>query len=334
MRKIFVFCLAVATSAGAAEYDQLYRSGAGGIAVSSVTRVPGGVAFTFADVNGSPVHPRMRVNGREASILELPQPAEPRAYEFEIEVESTSGPAGLIDLSFYPRELYAAAGNSGPGRIIVNSSTLVFGTMRTRLIRKYDEGDLAWARRRWAGDAGRAPASDTADAQRIVSSVMRQLVNSIGIPSDAPGTPRDMFERAVDGKDEVWCDQLVQITHLAMTAAGLDARVVRTGSGCNTVGELCFWTVDGHVTMEYYSREEKGWFWIDPSLGVLAVSIGETDLSLNQLTQIVGTPMERELRFRYYDARSRTVETIRASDPRIAQFLASYIRSGVKLTFD
>ena len=328
---LLVALVAFALSAAASD-DVQYRSTPEKLVLTAFEPRWDGLVLRFTDGRGKTLTPEVTVNGiRAYGVLRLPFHPEPRAYDLEMSItDSRTGAVETILLTYYPAVLYAQSGNSSKGQLIVRSSTIAIGAAPGEPF-LYLPDDLAWGRARWKTSA----ATDSARAEEIMRAVMVELHGHTGVPSDVMSSvsPREQFERAISGRDAVWCDQIAWIFQFALTSHGIPARVVRTGSDCQNVSDICLRTVEGHTTLEYFSRQDDGWLWADPTVGVLGVSVGGSPMNLRQMINALDSPMQRQLEIRCFDPASAKSRDCAISEDPMASLIRTYFRPGVRLYF-
>ena len=312
-------------------YGTFYRFRPGTISLAEIRLKDGHLDLQFATPDGQPVTPRITVNNVPASVIALPKDPEPRRYDYNINVSNVGElPGGSLRLVYFPRAIYISKGNRDePGQILIEASDIPVGRRGQISPLHHTPEDLAWARQEWPATG----ATDIERADSILIALRKKVAARIDIPSDQiAATPRQQYMQAVSGKDVVWCDQVAQMFHLGLISHGIDARLVRTGSDCRALGSNCFRLMNGHTSVEYYSRETSGWVWSDPHGGVLNANIEGTRLNLNQIIQSLDTPLEKQMRFDCFDDATGTVKRVTQEDKRI-QAYAEYLRPGVTLTF-
>jgi hypothetical protein len=280
------------------------------------------------------------INGQPApgGIVRLPQTIEPKRYDFHALIKPAGGgPEEEVDFSLYPTQLYAQGGRmKEPSYIIIHRSTVA--THRPVYVYHapaFSAADLAFARETWGG-LRTAPMSDIALAQAIERDIILRLEPHRGIPSDVMNTssPRVQFERAMSGRDRVWCGNLAAIFRFACASLGLDVRVIHTGAEYLPAGRhVKFLSLESHGTVEVFSRETKTWFWIDPTGYVLEATIDGAPLTLLQIVEGLGTPLEDRIMIATFDAKkNERVELPLAQSPAAA-FMKNYFRPSVRLKY-
>ncbi len=280
------------------------------------------------------------VNGQPApdGVIRLPRTLEPQRYDFHALIKPAgSGPEETVDFTLYPTQLYAKGGRlKEPSYVIIHKSTVAaHRPVYTYRAPVFSAADLAFARETW-GALKTAAMSDLALAQAVERDIMLRLEPHRGIPSDAmnSASPRVQFERAMSGRDRVWCGNLALIYQFACVSLGLDARVIHTGAEYLPAGRhVKFLSLESHGTVEVYSRETGTWFWIDPTGYVLAATVDGEPLTLLQVVEAVGTPLENRIVVATFDVKeNKRVELPLAQSPAAA-FMRNYFRAGVRLKY-
>ncbi len=283
---------------------------------------------------------KFTINGRPSAdgTIRLPEPIESKSYAFKALITPSGSQTGeTVEFTFYPAKLYEEKGRMSEGNyIIVHTSTVA--TRKPSYVYQapsFTPDDLAFARQTWGG-LKTARMTDIALAQAIEEDIMLRLEAHRGIPSDVMNvsSPRVQYERAAGGQDRVWCGNLAAIFQYACLSLGIDARIIHTGSDMQPVGpQVKFLTTEHHGTVEIYSRETGCWAWIDPTGRVLAATIDGAPLTLLQIVEALGTPLEDKIRVTTFDIKDKSRLTLPLDESPAAGFMKNYFRPGVLLKF-
>lgn len=280
------------------------------------------------------------INGRPSpdGAVRLPEPIEPKSYAFTAVITPAGSTAGeTVEFTFYPARLYEQKGRLSEGNyIIVHRATVA--TRKPAYVYlppSFSDDDLAFARKTWGG-LKTVPQTDIALAQAVEQDIILKLESHRGIPSDVMNvsSPRVQFERAISGRDRVWCGNLAAIFQYACLSLGLDARVIHTGADMQPVGpQVRFLTTENHGTVEVYSRDTGSWTWIDPTGRVLAATIDGAPLTLLQVVEAMATPLEDKIQVTTFDVKENRRVTLPLGQSPAAGFMKNYFRAGVRLKF-
>jgi len=280
------------------------------------------------------------INGRPSAdgTVRLPEPIEPKSYPFKAVITAAGSRAGeTVDFTFYPAKLYEEKGRMSEGNyIIVNKATVA--TRKPSYIYlppSFSAADVAFARQTW-GSLKPLDSSSLTLAQAIEEDIMLRLEPHRGIPSDVMNisSPRVQFERAAGGQDRVWCGNLAAIFQYACLSLGVDARIIHTGSDMQPVApQVKFLTTEHHGTVEVYSKETGSWAWIDPTGYVLAAEIDGAPLTLLQIVEAIGTPLEGKIMVTTFDIQEKRRVTLPLDQSPAAGFMRKYFRAGVLLKY-
>jgi hypothetical protein len=280
------------------------------------------------------------INGRASrdGLVPLPSNIEPKSYAFHALIKPAGGgTAETVDFTFYPAKLYEQKGRMSEGNyIIVHKATVA--TRKPSYIYQppsFSAADLAFARQTWGG-LKTGPQTDLALAQALAEDIMIKLEAHRGIPSDVMNvsSPRVQFERAAGGQDRVWCGNLAAIFQYACLSLGIDARVIHTGAEMQPVGpQVKFLTTENHGTVEVHSREAGSWVWVDPTGRVLAATLDGAPLTLLQIVEALGTPLEGKILVTTFDVKDKRRVTLPLDQSPAGGFMRNYFRSGVRLKF-
>ncbi len=280
------------------------------------------------------------INGQPApdGVVRLPGTIEPKSYAFHSVITPFGSDAGeVVDFTFYPSKLYEQRDRKSEGNYIIVHRATVATHKPVYVYRPPDFSaeDRDFALRTWGG-LKTAPMTDVALAQAIEEDVMLKLEACRGIPSDAMNvsSPRVQYDRVLSGRDKAWCGNLAAIFQYACVSLGLDVRVIHTGSDPVPLGErVKFFQLENHGTVEVYSRETGSWAWIDPTGYVLAATIDGAPLTLLQILEAMGTPLEDKIRVTTFDVKEKKRVTLPLSQSPAAKFMKNYFRPGVRPKF-
>lgn len=225
----------------------------------------------------------------------------------------------VISINFYPKELYAASGQTAPGYMIIQQTDLALTTTRVEdwiLLRPTAE-DVAYAKKTW-GHLFSDSRLDYHNACALARSILDDLEPHRGIPSDAMGrlSPFDQYRRVMAGKDHLWCGNIAQVFSYASNALGIPCRIIgmnRAGtSRPDGKGGPVLLLAEGHGTTEIYSDRLKAWVWIDLTFRVLGAHLREEGpINMAELYAYLNDPNRLpSLRVNVYDAKTKTAKMI------------------------
>jgi hypothetical protein len=280
------------------------------------------------------------INGQPAGdgVAHLPGIIEPKSYAFHTVITPQGGDVGeTVDFTFYPAKLYEQKGRMSEGSYIIVHKATVATHKPVYVYRAptFSADDRAFARLTWGG-LKTVPMTDLALAQAIEEDIMLKLESHRGIPSDVMNvsSPRVQYDRALSGRDRVWCGDLAVIFQYACLCSGVDARVIHTGADMVKVARrVRFLQTESHATVEVYSRETGTWAWIDPTGYVLAATLDGAPLTLLQIVEAMGTPLENRIVVTTFDVKEKRRVALPLAQSPAAGFMRNYFRSGVRLKF-
>jgi hypothetical protein len=281
-----------------------------------------------------------KINGQASrdGLARLPRNIQPKSYAFHALIKlSGSYAEETVDFTFYPAKLYEQKGRMSEGNYIIIHKATVAAHKPSYVYQtpSFTAEDLAFARQTW-GNLMTPRAGDIALAQAIAEDIVLRLEAHRGIPSDIMNTssPRVQFERAVGGRDRVWCGDLAVIFQYVCVSLGLEARVIHTGADMQQVApQVRFLQTESHATVEVYSRETRSWVWLDPTGYVLEATIDGAPLTLLHLVEALGTPLEEKIMVATFDAKAKRRLELPLSQSPAAAFIKNYFRPGVRLKY-
>ena len=220
--------------------------------------------------------------------------AKPQHITTEIQAVSASGektrPHRIV-IGYYPEEFYAASGKKSQSFVIVQYTDLALArsTVEDWIVDIPSEEDRAYAKKQW-GDLIKGYGSQYEKAQALARTIKTALKPHGGVPSDdmRQAPPFEQYERAVSGKDHVWCGNHAAIFSWACNALGIPARRIGMNHRYETDGDHVLLLAEGHSTTEIFSETLNRWIWIDLTLNVLGVYLADQDpINMAELVQFL-----------------------------------------------
>lgn len=249
-----------------------------------------------------------------------------------IQAVNTSGDTSkscVIDINFYPRELYSASGRTEPGWVIVQHTDLMLPTSRVEdwILEHPTDEEKAYAQKKW-GHLMDPNRTDDQNALALARSLMDDLDPHRGIPSDEMNRigAFAQYERVMAGNDRLWCGNIAAIFSYACNALGIPCRKI----GMNRHNPVQppegapyrFLLAEGHGTTEIFSEQLNQWVWIDLTFYILGAYLGEEGpLSMAELYHNLNAPARfARLQVVEYDPQAKTERRVHVehSDKRYA----------------
>jgi hypothetical protein len=295
-----------------------------------------GVSHFIYSVNGAPAQ---RSDSGKISIRfeDKNAPAVQRTTT-TIKAATTSGAESKsypISINFYPRELYAASGQTAPGYMIIQQTDLALTTSRVEewILHHPSPDEVAYARKTW-GRLFSPGQSDYDNVCALARSIMDDLEPHRGIPSDEMGrlSAFDQYRRVMAGKDRLWCGNIAQIFASASNALGIPCRIIgmnRAGAAQpEGKGRPVLLLAEGHGSTEIYSERLKSWIWIDLTFCILGAYLREEGLiNMAELYSYLNDPNRLpSLRLHVYDPRTRTARKVLALESEQKGALFNYFK--------
>jgi hypothetical protein len=170
-----------------------------------------------------------------------------------------------IDVNYYPRELYAKAGQTAPGYVIVKKSDIPIVSSRVSdwVVTRPSEEEVDFAvatfGKRIEGGVG-----SMEKAHRLARAIMDDLNAHRGVPSDKMRTSAfEQYRRAMAGSDFVWCGNLAGIFVQACVCFGIPARTISMMRSWSRGDAYDVLMAEGHATTEVFDEALNRWAWID-----------------------------------------------------------------------
>jgi hypothetical protein len=249
------------------------------VAIRSMERLPSGVGLRLGFVsdtkgfshflcstNGQPF--QELVNGTLLLAFEDRHSPEIQQLKTVIRSVSRSGTVSKdrhIDVNYYPRELYAKAGQTAPGYVIVKKTDIPIVSSRVSdwVGSRPSAEDVDFARatfgRRIEGGSG-----SLEKARRLARALLDDLDPHRGVPSDnMKASPFEQYRRALSGKESVWCGNLADIFVHACACFDIPARIVKMIRYESRGEAYDLLMAEGHATTEVFDEALNRWIWID-----------------------------------------------------------------------
>ena len=236
-----------------------------------------------------------------------------------------------IDIDYYPREIYTASSNTSPGYVIVKNTDLLLSSSRVEdwVLYKPNEKEKAYAKEKW-GSLVKKGNTDYENAMVITKAIIDDLETHRGTPSDEmiKKHPFTQYERALAGKDRVWCKNIAEIFVYACNSLGVPCRGILMAhqvipQTSNKVDYMVL-LAEGHGSTEIFSNNLNQWVWIDLTFYVLNAYLGEEGpINLAEFYRYLNDPARFEnLRITVYDPKTGTqkVESVLESSKKASLF--------------
>jgi hypothetical protein len=248
--------------------------------------------------------------------------------------QGSSDKTYTIDINFYPKEMYAASGQTAPGWVIVQNTDLRLSStsVDSWILQTPSPEEKTFAGEKWGYLIGEGR-SDFEGAMEIGKSLMVDLETHRGIPSDAMKdlTPFEQYERVMAGQDRGWCGNIAGMFSYACNALDIPSRVIgmnhaadqdQAGEGYRVL------LAEGHGSTEIFSRDLEQWVWIDLTFYILSAYLGEEGpINMAELYQFLNEPARlRSLNLNVFEPKSGTVSKERALDSSKLGALRNYFK--------
>jgi len=170
-----------------------------------------------------------------------------------------------IDVNYYPRELYAKAGQTAPGYVIVKKTDIPVVSSRVSdwVCSRPTAEDVQFARvtfgRRVDGGG-----TSLEKARGLARAILDDLQPHRGVPSDTMRvSPFEQYRRAMSGKDFVWCGNLADIFVHTCACFDIPARMIKMIRYWSKGEAYDLLMAEGHATTEIFDEALNRWIWID-----------------------------------------------------------------------
>jgi hypothetical protein len=277
------------------------------VAIRSMDRLPGGIGIVlelasdmagFArfeySINGAPF--REAAGGRLVIAFEDRHAPDVQTTDTRVRAVDASGRFSAdrsININYYPRELYARAGQTAPGYVIVRKTEIPVVATRVAdwIVDRPTPEDAAFAAATW-GPKIEGAATPLDKARRLARAIMEELRERRGTPSDKMNAPPfEQYRRAAAGEDRVWCSNLADIFVRASNALGVPARTVKMMRTLSKGADYDLLAAEGHSTTEIFAADLNRWVWIDLTFLMTGMELpGRGPVHMAELVRALNDP--------------------------------------------
>jgi hypothetical protein len=241
-----------------------------------------------------------------------------------------------IGVNYYPRELYAKAGQTAPGYVIVQKTDIPLALSRVEdWIIDQPAADVAFAAATW-GKTIVGAATPLEKARRLARALMDELNSHRGTPSDKMNVaPFDQYRRAMSGKDRVWCSNLADIFVHACNSLGIPARTIKLIRCWSKGTAYDLLMAEGHTTTEIFAADLNKWIWIDLTFMMMGMELpGQGPIHMAELVRALNDPDRvGGLAALVYDPGTKTEKRISVLDSPSLGSLLNYFKPDQTYTY-
>jgi hypothetical protein len=224
-----------------------------------------------------------------------------------------------IDVNYYPRELYAKAGQEAPGYVIVKKTDIpiVSSQVSDWVVSRPAAEDVEFARATF-GKRIEGGGASLEKARRLARALLDDLDSHRGVPSDKMRTsPFEQYRRAMSGKDFVWCGNLADIFIYACACFDIPARMIKMIRYWSKGEAYDLLMAEGHATTEVFDESLNRWIWIDLTFLLTGMELsGYGPIHMAELHRCLNDPEKiKNLTTIEYEPRTKTEKhvSVRAS---------------------
>ena len=242
-----------------------------------------------------------------------------------------------INVNYYPRELYAKAGQTAPGYVIVQKTDIPMALSRVAdwIIDQPTPDDVAFAAATW-GRKLEGAAAPLEKARRLARVLLEELHSHRGTPSDKMDAPPfEQYRRAMAGEDRVWCSNLADIFVRACNAMGVPARMIKMRRYVSKGEAYDLLAAEGHTTTEIFARDLNKWVWIDLTFLMTGMELpGRGPIHMAELVRVLNDPDQiGGLTALAYDPATKTETRVNVLDSPSRDPLLNYFKKDQTFTY-
>jgi hypothetical protein len=219
-----------------------------------------------------------------------------------------------IDVNYYPRELYAKAGQTAPGYVIVKKTDIPIVSSRVSdwVGSRPTAEDLEFAGATFGKriDAG---GTSLEKARGLARALLDDLHPHRGVPSDKmKASPFEQYRRAMSGKDFVWCGNLADIFVYSCACFDIPARMIKMIRYWSKGEAYDLLMAEGHATTEVFDEALNRWIWIDLTFSMTGMELsGYGPIHMAELHRCLNDPDKiKGLTAIEYDPVTKTEERV------------------------
>lgn len=294
------------------------------VAIRAMDRLPEGVGLKLQLVSDSKGFARFEFSTNGAPFREAPGGSLVIAFEDRhtpdvqktetiIRTVSAAGTRSKdysIKVNYYPRELYAKAGQTAPGYVIVQKTDIpiVLSRVADWIPDQPSPEDVAFAQATWGKAlAGAAPPLEK--ARKLARVLLEELRTHRGTPSDKMNAPPFVqYRRMMAGEDRGWCSNLADVYVHACNALGIPARTMKMMRTWSKGQAYDLLMAEGHSTSEIFDETLNKWIWIDLTFLMTGMELpGQGPIHMAELARALNDPDRiGSLTATIYDPETRT----------------------------
>jgi len=198
-----------------------------------------------------------------------------------------------INVNYYPRELYAKAGQTAPGYVIVQKTDIpiVLSRVADWIPDQPSPEDVAFAAAIW-GKAVEGAATPLEKARKLARVLLDELRTHRGTPSDKMNVPPfEQYRRLMAGEDRAWCSNLADIFVHACNSLGIPARTMKMMRTWSKGSAYDLLMAEGHSTSEIFAEDLNRWIWIDLTFLMTGMELpGQGPIHMAELARALNDP--------------------------------------------
>lgn len=308
-----------------------------GVSLDLVSDMPG-FAYFSVSTNGTPFQ---KLEGGRL-VLRFVDRHTPDVQTSDTVVKAVDGAGRIsagraINVNYYPRELYAKAGQTAPGYVIVRKTEIPVSSTRVAdwIVDRPTPEDIAFAKATW-GKTVRGAATPLEKARRLARAIMDDLHAHRGTPSDKMNAaPFDQYRRAVAGEDRVWCSNLADIFVRASNALGVPARTIKMMRILSKGEAYDILAAEGHSTTEIFAADLNRWIWIDLTFLMTGMELaGRGPVHMAELVRALNDPeLIGQLTALVYDPATKSEARVRVPDCAARDSLLNFFKKDQTFTY-
>ncbi|MCM8806488.1 MAG: transglutaminase domain-containing protein [Candidatus Omnitrophica bacterium] len=243
-----------------------------------------------------------------------------------------------INVNFYPEEFYKKRNLTSCGWLIIQNSDInIFTTcIEDWIVKKPTSKEKKYAFERW-GEKIKNISLDYEKAKVIAKELINSLHKHRGIPSDIMEnvSPFQQYERAISGKDKVWCSNIANIFVYACNSFNIPARIIGMDYPTPFKGKNYYIKIaEGHATTEIFSEHLNQWIWMDLTFNILgSFIIKEYLLNTFEFYLALNSKQIKKRQIVEYDPETKTEKIIPVLKSEKLNLILNYFKKDQKFNY-
>ncbi|TSA51189.1 MAG: hypothetical protein D4R43_01175 [Sphingobacteriales bacterium] len=244
-----------------------------------------------------------------------------------------------MNITYEPKQLFRSAGKSSYSNdlITIGETDLVLVEKQVSdfIIYSPATDEINFARKEFTNNKS----TEANEVEIIAKKIIKNLSDHQGTPSDSMDgiSSFAQYQRAMEGKDKVWCGNFADIFSYAGACLNIPIRRIGLGSTYDSIEDPVIMNAEGHTTTEVYDIQKKEWYLVDLTFNLLKVYVnGKENHPLNfiEFYYSINDPlMEKLLMIEEYNTEKNEVLIIPITESRFYHDYKKFYKLNQRFAF-